>query len=108
MQDCCTPPARSEQLTLCIWESEITQAGDGRAVITARKPLSRMSTTQAAKLLGCTEWTVRKLFRLGLITGWKPGAARKRRDGQQSNAALVLDAGSVLQYKESVTQRGVM
>jgi hypothetical protein len=51
---------------------------------------------------------VRKLFRLGLITGWKPGAARKRRDGQPSNAALVLDAGSVLQYKESVTQRGVM
>jgi excisionase family DNA binding protein len=108
MQASRTPPARAEQLTLCIWESEITPAGDGRAVITARKPLSRMSTVQAAKLLGCTEWTVRKLFRLGLITGWKPGAARQRRDGQASNAALVLDAGSVLAYKESVTQRGVL
>jgi len=108
MQASRTPHARPEQLTLCIWESEITPAGDGRAVITARKPLSRMSTKQAAKLLGCTEWTVRKLFRLGLITGWKPGAARKRRDGRDSNAALVLDAGSVLTYKERVTQRGVM
>jgi hypothetical protein len=100
-------PAIPQQLTLCIWESEITPAGDGRAVITARKPLHRMSSSQAAKMLGCTEWTVRKLYRLGLLSGWKPGAARQRGDGRASNAALVLDAGSILKYKESVTRRGM-
>jgi excisionase family DNA binding protein len=66
-----------------------------------------MSSGQAAKMLGCTEWTVRKLFREGLLSGWKPGAARKRSDGRASNAALVLDAGSVLRYKESVSQKGM-
>jgi excisionase family DNA binding protein len=106
MQASREPHARPEQLTLCIWESEITPAGDGRAVITARKPLSRLSTKQAARILGCTEWTVRKLFRLGLLSGWKPGAARRRRDGQPSNASLVLDAESVLRYKESVSRQG--
>jgi excisionase family DNA binding protein len=95
----------SEQLTLCIWETVVTPAGEGRAVLTARKPLSRMSTKEAARLLGCTEWTVRKLYRLGLLTGWKPGAARTRGDGRASNATLVLDAESVLRYKQRVTQK---
>lgn len=96
----------AEQLTLCIWETEIQAAGENRAVVVARKPLSRLSSTQAAKILGCSEWTVRKLFRLGLISGWKPGAARQRRDGRPSNASLVLDAESVLRYKQSVSREG--
>lgn len=87
-----------------IWESEVTPAGDNRAVVTARKPLHRLSCGQAAKLLGCSEWTVRRLFRLGLLSGWKPGAASTRSDGRPSNAALVLDAESVLRYKESRTR----
>jgi hypothetical protein len=100
------PAAKPEQLPLFVWETEVERAGDGRAVLTARKPLSRLSTGQAAKILGCTEWTVRKLFRLGILSGWKPGAARARKDGRPSNAALVLDAESVLRYKASVSQRG--
>lgn len=95
-----------EQLTLCIWETEIQAAGENRAVVVARKPLHRLSSGQAAKILGCSEWTVRKLFRHGLLTGWKPGAARQRRDGRQSNASLVLDAESVLRYKQSVSRNG--
>lgn len=98
----------AEATQLLIWESTVTtQAGDGRAVVTAQKPLFRMSVKQAARILQCGEQTVCKAFRRGLISGWKPGAMAKRRDGRQSNAALVLDAGSVLAYKESVTQRGV-
>jgi hypothetical protein len=96
----------AEQMQLLVWESEVTQAGENRAVVTARKPLYRMSSGQAAKLLGCSEWTVRKLYRLGLLSGWKPGAARQRKDGRGSNASLVLDAESVLRYKQSVTQCG--
>jgi excisionase family DNA binding protein len=97
----------AEQMQLLIWETEVTPAGDGRAVVTARKPLHRMSVAQAAKLLGCSKDNVWRAFRAGLITGWKPGARASRRDGRQSNAALVLDAGSVLGYKESVTRRGM-
>lgn len=100
-------PTRPEQLTLCIWETEVTPAGDGRAVITARKPLSRLSVAQAAKMLGCSKDSVWRAWRAGLLTGWKPGARRQRADGRGSNAALVLDAGSVLAYKEAVTQRGM-
>jgi len=92
---------------LLIWDTEVTAAGDGRAVVTARRPLYRLSVKQASKMLGCSEWTVSKLFRAGLISGWKPGQLATRRDGRRSNAALVLDAGSVLAYKESVTRRGV-
>jgi hypothetical protein len=95
-----------QQMTLCIWETEIQPAGENRAVVVARKPLSRVSSGQAAKILGCSEWTVRKLYRLGLLSGWKPGAARQRRDGRTSNASLVLDAESVLRYKQSVAQQG--
>jgi hypothetical protein len=96
----------AEQLTLCIWETEIQAAGENRAVVVARKPLSRVSSAQAARILGCSEWTVRKLYRLGLLSGWKPGAARQRKDGRQSNASLLLDAESVLRYKQSVSQNG--
>lgn len=100
-------PTRPEQLTLCIWETEVTPAGEGRAVVTARKPLHRLSVAQAAKMLGCSKDGVWRAWRAGLITGWKPGARTKRKDGRSSNAALVLDAGSVLAYKESVTQKGM-
>ena len=97
----------AQQLQLLIWESEVTPAGDGRAVVTARKPLYRMTAKEAAKVLNCSEWVVTKAYRAGLISGWKPGAIKTRKDGRGSNAALVLDAGSVLAYKESRTQRGV-
>ena len=96
-----------EPTQLLIWESEVKSAGEGQAVVTARKPLFRMTVRQAARLLGCSEWTVQKAFRAGKISGWKPGAIAKRGDGRGSNAALVLDAEGVLRYKESVTQRGV-
>jgi hypothetical protein len=96
----------AEQLTLCIWETEVQPAGENRAVVVARKPLHRLTSGQAAKILGCSEWTIRKLYRHGLLSGWKPGAAKVRRDGRQSNACLVLDAESVLRYKQSVAQSG--
>ena len=97
----------AEQLMLLVWDTVVTTNGSGQAIVTAKKPLHRLSVPQAAKMLGCAEWTVRKAFRAGKITGWKPGAIARRRDGRDSNAALVLDAGSVLSYKESVTERGV-
>jgi hypothetical protein len=99
-----TPP---KQLTLCIWETEVTPAGEGRATVVARKPLYRMSVAQAAKMLGCGKDAVWRAFRAGLITGWKPGARSQRKDGRASNAALVLDAESVMRYKESVTRVGM-
>ena len=99
MQSACTATAKPEQ-ALFVWESEVSTAGDGRVTITARKPLSHMSRRQAARVLGCSEWTVSDLFRLGFLRGYKPGARVKRRDGKASNAALRLDSESVLRYKQ--------
>jgi hypothetical protein len=90
-----TPP---QQMTLA-WESEYVPAGDGRAVVVAKRPLSTMNRKQAAAVLGCSEWTVSDLYQLGLLEGYKPGARVTRKDGRASNAALRLDSGSVLRYK---------
>ena len=92
-------PSRHEQLTL-IWESELVQRGGGRMELVAKRALSHMNSKQAARVLGVSEWTVRDLFRMGLIRGYKPGARRVRRDGRPSNAALRLDSESVLRYKQ--------
>jgi hypothetical protein len=87
------------QLQLLIWESDVTTAGDGRVTLTARRPISHMSTKQAAKILGLSEWGVADLYRMNLIQGFKPGARVARKDGRASNAALRLDSGSVLEYR---------
>ena len=98
----------AESTQLLIWESNIvTAAGENRAVVTAQRPLFRMSVKQAARVMQCSEGVITKAFRSGKLTGWKPGEIAKRTDGKRSNASIVLDAGSVLAYKESVTQRGV-
>ena len=96
----------TEQLTLA-WDTEITRHADNTVTLRAARPLHRMSTRQAARLLGCSEWTVGKLYQRGVLSGWKPGAATKRKDGRASNASIVLDAGAVLSYKQSVSRSGV-
>lgn len=90
----------AEQLTFLIWESEVTRTGTGTVTLTARRPLSTMTTRHAAKVLGCSEWTVQNLYQAGLLEGYKPGARVVRKDGRGSNAALRLDSGSVLEYRE--------
>lgn len=93
------------QMQLLIWESDVihdtTPAGESRATVVARRPLSHMSAKQAAQVLGVSVWTVGNLYQLGLLDGYKPGARVKRRDGKASNAALRLDSGSVLAYKQA-------
>ena len=88
----------AEQLTM-VWESEIIREGAGVVRVVARKPLSHMPVKQAAKIIGCSEWTVLKIYRAGLLRGYKPGAVAVRRDGRGSNACLRLDSESVLAYK---------
>lgn len=96
----------AQQLQLLIWESEVVPAGEGRVTLIARKPLSHMGRKQAAKILGCSEWTVSDLYRLGLLDGWKPGERVRRSDGRRSNAVLRLDSESVLRYKAKIQARG--
>lgn len=103
MQASCQPHATPEQLTL-FWESDLVTRGDGRVELVARRPLSHMSRKQAARALGVSEWTVSDLFRMGLLEGYKPGARVVRKDGKASNAALRLDSGSVLRYKQEREQ----
>ncbi len=95
---------------LLIWDSEVTREADGSAKVVARKPLLRMSIKQAARLLGCPRDTVERLYRRGIIGGWKPGENPKtgRKDGRGSNAKVVLDAESVLRHKQAVTRKGYL
>lgn len=73
--------------------------GEGQVRLVARRPLSEMSSRQAARVLGVSQWTVNDLWRAGLLAGYKPGSRGKRKDGKPSNAKLRLDAESVLRYK---------
>jgi len=93
-----SPLPRQEQLAL-VWESEIVRNPNGSVTLTARVPLSHMSRKQAARAIGCSEWTVSDLFRHGYLKGYKPGARVQRKDGRGSNASLRLDSESVLLYK---------
>lgn len=91
------------QMQLLIWESDVvhdvTPAGESRATVVARRPLSHMSRKQAAKVLGCSEQVITELYRHHQLEGYKPGGWRVRKDGKASNAKLRLCSGSVLRYK---------
>lgn len=89
----------AEQLAL-IWDSEVIREANGVVRLVAKKPVFDMTAKDAAKMLNVSVWTVNKLWRLGLLTGCKPGAARKRKDLRASNARLVLDTASVVAYKK--------
>jgi hypothetical protein len=90
----------SEQLQLLIWESEVTRTGAGSVTLTARRPLSTMTTAHAGRVLGLGRDRIYDLWQAGLLDGYKPGAIATRKDGRRSNAALRLDSGSVLEYRE--------
>lgn len=90
----------AEQLGL-FWESEVIPQANGSVTLRAVVPLSHMSRAQAARAIGCSEWTVSDLFRLGYLKGYKPGARKlTRSDGKASNAKLRLCSESVLRYKQ--------
>ena len=90
----------TEQLGL-FWASEVVTNADASVTLRAVLPLSHMSRKQAARAIGCSEWTVSDLFRLGFLRGYKPGARLlKRADGKASNAKLRLCSESVLRYKQ--------
>ncbi len=89
-------PSKSQVL---IWESQVTRTGPDSVSITAKQPLDTLTSAQAAKVLGCSQWTVQSLFQAGLLKGYKPGARAVRRDGRASNASLRLDSASVAEYR---------
>ena len=91
---------QTEQLAL-FWQSEVVTNADATVTLRAVVPLSHMSRKQAARAIGCSEWTVSDLFRLGYLKGYKPGARKlTRADGKASNAKLRLCSESVLRYKQ--------
>lgn len=92
-------PNRVDELPLFVWATRVIKRGDGRAELVAVEPKKDLSVAEAARILSVGPRTVRRLWQYGLIDGWKPGAIAERRDGRASNAALVLDAESVLRYK---------
>lgn len=107
MQAACANPAKPDELPLFVWATRVVRLGDGRAELVAVKPKKELTVREAAEILGTTRKVVMRLRKAGFIDGWKPGAIAQRSDGRDSNAALVLDADSVLRYKQRGTQRGL-
>lgn len=98
------PKQRAKQVQL-FWESEVVKNPSGEITVKAIQPVSQMSRKQAAAALGVGIWTISDLFRLGLLSGYKPGARTLvRSDGKASNASLRLNADSVLRYKQRQEQ----
>jgi excisionase family DNA binding protein len=90
---------KPDELPLFVWATRVVRRGDGRAELVAVAPKKELTVREAAEVLGTTKKVILRLREAGLIDGWKPGAIAKRRDGRESNAALVLDAESVMRYK---------
>lgn len=90
----------AQQLTFCLWETAVERKPDGSVTLRPRAPLSTISAKRAGEILGLGVDRVYDLYQAGLINGCKPGAVAKRKDGRRSNAALRLDSGSVLEYRE--------
>lgn len=84
--------------------TRVRRLGDGRAEIEAVRPLVNMTLAEAGKVLGMQGHEVRRLYKAGIIAGSKPGAIATRKDGRANNARIVLDAGSVMAYKASITR----
>jgi hypothetical protein len=95
-----------ETLSLFVWATRVVKRGDGRAELVAVKPKKELTVHEAAEILAVRPRTVRRLREFGLIKGWQPGAIAVRKDGRRSNAALVLDAESVLRYKAGAGAKG--
>ena len=98
-----TPEQQAKQVAL-FWESEVVRSPSGDVTVKAIQPVSHMSRKQAARALGCTMQVITDLFRHGMLSGYKPGGWRVRKDGKASNAALRLNADSVLRYKQRQEQ----
>lgn len=90
----------AEELPLFVWATKVVRHGDGRAELVAIAPKKDLSVAEAGRILAVSERTVRRLWKHGVIRGWKPGAIAVRSDGRESNATLVLDAESVMRYKQ--------
>lgn len=94
----------TEDLPLFAWVTRVRRLGDGRAEVEAVRPVKNLSPEEAGEILGMRGHEVRRLFKAGIIAGSKPGAIATRRDGRANNARIVLDAGSVLAYKATITR----
>lgn len=92
----------TKQGELFLWESEVSRAGDGKALVTARRLVVECEIDEVRKMLGkVSRSTVYRLARAGLIRGYKPGMVKTRTDGRKSNAKWKFDVASVLAYRES-------
>lgn len=98
------PAAATEDLPLFAWFTRVRRTGDGRAEIEAVRPLKNLTAQQAGEILGMAGHEVRRLWKAGIIAGSKPGAIATRSDGRANNARIVLDAGSVMAYKASISR----
>lgn len=95
---------------LMLWVTEVTQAGDGRAVVTAKTPAMEGGIEKARKALGGPDVVSRDdvytLLRLGYIKARKNNPGRKRKDGRASNTKWIFDLVSCASHKRRMEKAG--
>ena len=100
---------------MLLWETVVTPAGDGRAMV-ARRPVvaRRLSTRETLRVLRgvageISDWQIRRWVADGTLEATKPGAVghalQCRRDGRKSNAKLQICAASVARLAEKIGKR---
>lgn len=93
---------------MLLWETEVRSGADGTAQVLARRPVLECDVDRARIYLGGKEVVSRRqvwrLYQLGKITGYKPGAVARRTDGRGSNAKLVLSVESIMRYRAAQLQ----
>lgn len=95
---------------LMLWVTEVSRAGDGRAVLTARTPALEGGMDKARKALGGLDVVSRDdvyaLLRMGYIKARKNNPGKKRKDGRASNTKWVFDLVSCASHKRRMEASG--
>lgn len=95
---------------LMLWVTEVSQAGDGRAVVTAKTPALEGGIDKARKALGGLDVVSRDdvyvLLRLGYIRARKNNPGRRRSDGKASNTKWIFDLVSCASHKARMDKAG--
>ena len=78
---------------------EVSTSDSGKQAV--KKIVRECSVEKAAALLKVSRSSVLRLYRAGILTGWKPGLGlAKLRKTKAANCKVVLDWDSVMEYRE--------
>ena len=95
---------------MMLWVTEVSQSGDGSAVVTAKQPVLEGGIIAARKALGGLDSVTRDdVYRLreeGFIKARKLRPGKRRKDGRASNTKWIFDLVSCAAHKQRMEKEG--